>query len=373
MNHFRRNDEFAIYFLRHTHLNLPIAFNGDATMRRYTHAIMKSILFLLNKRGGSSAWIVRPKLIRNSRIVNGAFAPAAAGTCTHRHVSSTRRSASPSSTTASAFDQSLIDARRQVEAAFELYEKNVKSSTPADTLRRQIADLEQEQLNDDFWSDANNKRATVVTLQLSQFTRLLSRLEQWDEWKGDCTAALEMIQENVLSDKERELFISELETTSKLLLDDSKRFELELLLSGPYDSAPARILLTAGAGGTESNEFVQILYRMYARHANAMGYTVKLEDSQEGEVVGYKSLELLIEGTNAYGWFQGEKGAHRLVRLSPYNANNKRQTTFAGVDVAPDILNEDDLKDIDIPDKDLEITAMRSGGAGGQVSWRCLH
>ena len=96
-----------------------------------------------------------------------------------------------------------------------------------------------------------------------------------------------------------------------------------------------------------------------------MDYTVKVVDESAGDVVGYKSVELLIDGPQAYGWFKGEKGAHRLVRLSPFNANNKRQTTFAGVDVVP-VLDEEDIKMVDIPEKELEITTMRSGGKGGQ-------
>ena len=113
---------------------------------------------------------------------------------------------------------------------------------------------------------------------------------------------------------------------------------------------------------------VSDLKRMYERHAHKMGYYVVVEDEQAGEVVGYKSVEMIISGGpgHPYGWFKGEKGAHRMVRLSPFNANNKRQTTFAGVDVAPIFMDESDLNDIEIPDKDLEITTMRSGGAGGQ-------
>jgi peptide chain release factor 2 len=106
---------------------------------------------------------------------------------------------------------------------------------------------------------------------------------------------------------------------------------------------------------------------MYERHCANRGFQVTLEDEQPGEVVGYKSVELLINGPKAYGWLQGEKGTHRLVRLSPFNANNKRQTTFAGVDVAPDIMEESEsLRSMVIPDKDLEITTMRAGGKGGQ-------
>lgn len=104
---------------------------------------------------------------------------------------------------------------------------------------------------------------------------------------------------------------------------------------------------------------------MYERHARYMDMEITTIEASVGEVTGYKSVELEIVGTNAYGWFRGERGAHRLVRLSPYNANNKRQTTFAGVDVVP-ILDEKEVKDVIVPDTDLEITTMRSGGKGGQ-------
>ena len=125
------------------------------------------------------------------------------------------------------------------------------------------------------------------------------------------------------------------------------------------------VVLTAGAGGTEACDWVSMLRRMYSRHADHVGMRVTTLDESKGDVTGYKSVELLVEGDNAYGWFKGERGAHRLVRLSPFNANNKRQTTFAGVDVAP-VLDDDVIKDIEIPDGDLEVTTMRSGGKGGQ-------
>jgi len=166
-------------------------------------------------------------------------------------------------------------------------------------------------------------------------------------------------------EEERSLLMEECMSSALLLQEDNQKYELELLLSGPYDCRPARIILTAGAGGTEANDWVADLKRMYERHCQKMGFTVKEEDSQAGDVVGYKSVELLVEGVNAYGWLRGEKGAHRLVRLSPFNANNKRQTTFAGVDVAP-ILEEDDVAGVEIPDSELEITTMRAGGKGGQ-------
>ena len=264
------------------------------------------------------------------------------------------------------FDQALLEARRRVEQATKLYEKNLSSTTTSvEQLQRRVADLEREQSEPAFWDDP--KRSSAVTAQLSQYTRLLTRLEQWATWQGDCEVALEILQgEDGLSAEEQELMLEELNEQSLQLLQDSERYELELLLSGPYDQAPARILLTAGAGGTEANDWVADLKRMYERHAAKMGFQCVIEDSQDGEVVGYKSVEMLMTGPNAYGWFQGEKGAHRLVRLSPFNANNKRQTPFAGVDVAPEVLDDADLQDIDVPESDLEITTMRSGGKGGQ-------
>jgi peptide chain release factor 2 len=265
------------------------------------------------------------------------------------------------------FDQKLLDTKRIVDQAMELHMKNLQSYTNPAQLQALIASLEREQASPDFY-ESNSDRATLVNQEIAQYAKQLSRLEQWNTWKEDCLAALEMIQdgEAVSTEEERELLLSELSSTVQLLLQDSERFALELLLSGRYDDAPARVVITAGAGGTEANDFVSMLYRMYERAATNMGFSVKIEDTQDGDVVGYKSVELLITGTNAFGMLQGEKGAHRLVRLSPFNSNNKRQTTFAGVDVAPDVMNEDDLKDIDIPDGDLEITAMRSGGKGGQ-------
>ena len=159
--------------------------------------------------------------------------------------------------------------------------------------------------------------------------------------------------------------MEECQTAATELLDDGKLYELESLLSGPYDDRPARLLLTAGAGGTEACDWVEMLLRMYTRHAEKMGYKVTIEDKTAGDVVGYKSVEMLVEGQNAYGWLRGEKGAHRLVRLSPFNANNKRQTTFGGVDVMP-VLGDEEVAEVDVPDSELEITTLRSGGKGGQ-------
>jgi peptide chain release factor 2 len=273
-------------------------------------------------------------------------------------------------------DDALLQTRKRAQEALELLDRNLKSSTTnnLDQLQATLQDLEREQQADavSFWDETNSARAAVVNAQVATTSRLLLRMKQWMEYKGEVQAALEILDENDDAeddiDKEmRDMVVADLKQASTQLLLDGQRYELELLLSGPYDNANARLVLTAGAGGTEANDWVADLRRMYERHCqHRKVFTCTLIDEQPGDVVGYKSVELLISGPNAYGWLQGEKGAHRLVRQSPFNAGNKRQTTFAGVDVAPDILREEDLKDVYIAEKDLEITSMRSGGKGGQ-------
>jgi peptide chain release factor 2 len=139
---------------------------------------------------------------------------------------------------------------------------------------------------------------------------------------------------------------------------------LEQLLSGIYDSKGAILTLNAGAGGTDAQDWTEMLLRMYTRWGEKQGYKVNLTEISEGEEAGIKSATLEIEGRYAFGYLKGEKGTHRLVRISPFNANGKRQTSFTGVDVMP-ALGEDTIK-LEIPEKDLEITTSRSGGKGGQ-------
>lgn len=139
---------------------------------------------------------------------------------------------------------------------------------------------------------------------------------------------------------------------------------MQQLLNGPYDAKGAVLTINAGAGGTDAQDWTEMLLRMYSRWAEKQGYKVTLAEISEGDEAGIKSVTIEIAGTYAYGYLKGEKGTHRLVRISPFNANGKRQTSFAGVEVMP-ILGDDAVK-VEIPDKDLEITTTRSGGKGGQ-------
>ena len=141
------------------------------------------------------------------------------------------------------------------------------------------------------------------------------------------------------------------------------QWELQQLLSGPYDKNGAVLTINAGAGGTDAQDWAEMLLRMYTRWAEQQGYKVHLAEMSEGDEAGIKSATIEIEGRYAYGYLRSEKGTHRLVRISPFNANGKRQTSFAGVEIMPQL---DSSVELEIPDKDLEITTSRAGGKGGQ-------
>ncbi len=141
------------------------------------------------------------------------------------------------------------------------------------------------------------------------------------------------------------------------------QWELQQLLSGPYDEGGAVLTINAGAGGTDAQDWAEMLLRMYTRWGESQGYKVHLMEISEGEEAGVKSASLEIVGRYAYGYMRSEKGTHRLVRISPFNANDKRQTSFAGVEVMPVL---DRSVKLDIPEKDLEVTTSRAGGKGGQ-------
>ncbi len=169
---------------------------------------------------------------------------------------------------------------------------------------------------------------------------------------------LEMID---LVDKEEE--IQEIENSSSLIKEKIDQLSLLLLLNGPYDKNNCILEIHPGAGGTESCDWANMLYRMYLRYCEKKNYKVVVLDYQEGEEAGIKSVSLLIKGEYAYGYLKNEKGVHRLVRLSPFDANNRRHTSFASIEVTPEINQE---ISIDIDEKDLKIDVYRSSGNGGQ-------
>ena len=217
-------------------------------------------------------------------------------------------------------------------------------------------DLEQVAAQPDFWND--QQKAKKQMRLLDEVRDQLNKLIEWQNILQDAGAVLEL--NNFEQDDE---LLTEAQNGLNKLEAELDLWELERLLSGPYDKDGAVLAINAGAGGTDAQDWAQMLLRMYTRWAEAHGMKVTLNELSEGEEAGIKSATIEIEGRYAYGYLQNEKGTHRLVRISPFNANGKRQTSFAGVEVMPQL--DEDVQ-LEVPEKDLEITTSRSGGAGGQ-------
>ena len=194
--------------------------------------------------------------------------------------------------------------------------------------------------------------------QLDEVKAQLVQITLWRSALNDAQATLELY--DLEPDDE---MLSEAQSGLQQLRQGLDRWELERLLSGEYDKEGAVLSINAGAGGTDAQDWAQMLLRMYTRWAEDHDMRVTVDELSEGEEAGIKSATVEIEGRYAYGYLRNEKGTHRLVRISPFNANGKRQTSFAGVEIMPKIDKEVEL---DIPEKDLEVTTSRSGGAGGQ-------
>lgn len=197
---------------------------------------------------------------------------------------------------------------------------------------------------------------------MQELNELKSNLEQYKQWQTtleDTKAIAELLEL-----EEDEALSTEATTNITQLQTELDRWELQRLLSGPYDAKGAILTINAGAGGTDAQDWAEMLLRMYTRWGEQQGYKVHLAEISPGDEAGIKSATLEIEGRYAYGYLKAEKGTHRLVRISPFNANGKRQTSFAGVEIMPNLENE--AIALEIPEKDLEITTSRSGGKGGQ-------
>ncbi len=207
-----------------------------------------------------------------------------------------------------------------------------------------------------FWND-REEAETVI----SNINKLKDVIEPINKLKDNISSSLDIIE--LLKEEYDKELESSLEKDIKVTEQQLNELRLKLLLNGKYDSENCILEIHPGAGGTESCDWALMLYRMYRMYALSKNYKIEVLDYQDGDEAGIKSVSMLIKGLNAYGYLKGEKGVHRLVRLSPFDSNNRRHTSFASVEVTPDI-----KKDIDIviDDKDLKIDVYRSTGAGGQ-------
>ena len=224
------------------------------------------------------------------------------------------------------------------------------------TLTSDLEHLELETSHPDFWKDP--KTAARLSRKKAAIEREIRRLTELERRQADLHAMIELAEESPDASLEQEL-AGELTQVESL----ADRFRLELLLSGERDQNNAILAIHPGAGGTESQDWAQMLLRMYVRWAERQGYKLETLDLQPGDEAGIKSVTLAVNGPYAYGYLKAEAGVHRLVRISPFDANKRRHTSFASVFVYPEL--DDDI-DIVVDDKDLRIDTFRAGGAGGQ-------
>jgi peptide chain release factor 2 len=235
--------------------------------------------------------------------------------------------------------------------------KEAELALGIETLKKELSEMQGQMEAPGFWDDVKeahkvNKKLRPIEDKLEQFSKITSRQE-------DAAVMLELVEESGDIDMAQEL-TNELASLRK----DVTELRLKALLRGEYDSNGAILSLHAGAGGTEAQDWVEMLYRMYTRWVERKKYTMRVLDFLAGDEAGVKSVTFEVLGLNAYGYLKAEKGVHRLVRISPFDSSARRHTSFASLDVMPDL--EDDDADIEINSDDLRVDTFRSSGAGGQ-------
>lgn len=222
--------------------------------------------------------------------------------------------------------------------------------------KEEIAELEKQAAADGFWDDLENSQKV-----LRQTSKLKNKVSAYESLCGDFDDTLTLIE---MADEEGdESLVPEVTEGVDRVLKTIDDMRMGTLLSGEYDSKNAILTFHAGAGGTEAQDWAEMLFRMYNHWADAHGFKAKTIDYLDGEEAGLKSAVLLIEGENAYGYMKSEAGVHRLVRVSPFDSSGRRHTSFASLEVMPEI---DDNMDVEIRDEDLKVDTYRSSGAGGQ-------
>jgi peptide chain release factor 2 len=249
----------------------------------------------------------------------------------------------------------LEEAKRRLTALFEVVEE-LKNQLRIEEAKEKCQELERETLVQDFWNDADKSSQKLREIKqlkdkYESYEALVSKLEDTFTL---CEMAIEAGDEDS---------VEEVLSETDFIEAEAERKRIEVLLSGPYDKNNAIVSFHPGAGGTEAQDWCQMLYRMYTRWGEKHGFNVKLLDWLDGDEAGLKSATVMFEGMNAYGYLKSENGVHRLVRVSPFDASGRRHTSFSSVEVMPEF--EDD-NTITIRDEDIEVTAHRSSGAGGQ-------
>ena len=224
-------------------------------------------------------------------------------------------------------------------------------------MQSKVKDIDLHLQSETIWS--NPQKAAKLSQELTEYKNTLTQVSDWERQIEDCNVLIELYNET-----EDESLWEELQNNIEHLEKEMQKWEVQMTLSGEYDEYDAILTVNAGAGGTDAQDWAQMLLRMYTRWAESKGWSVELLDKSDGDEAGIKSATIKLTGKYAFGLSKAERGVHRLVRISPFNANGKRQTSFASLEVSPVI--EDFEKAIHIPPEDIELDTMRSGGAGGQ-------
>ncbi len=225
-----------------------------------------------------------------------------------------------------------------------------------DAKKQEIVTLQQKTEQEGFWNDRQN--AEKILKEINDKKQLVSSIEEIKTKITDNIELLELLEIETDENSEQQVEEDSLEIEREV-----EKLNLLLLLNGPYDKLDCILEVHSGAGGTEACDWAMMLYRMYTRWCEKKNYKIELLDYQDGEEAGIKSASIRIKGQNAYGYLRNEKGVHRLVRLSPFDSNNRRHTSFASIEVTPEIEQD---STIEIDEKDLKIDVYRSSGCGGQ-------
>ena len=262
-------------------------------------------------------------------------------------------------------DPKAENALREAQASLGVLEErwgSAREYLSIDEHRARHAILNDEASSPDLWNDQDHARA--VTTELGRLTSELEAFDQLRRSLDDCAVLIDFSAESLSSGDVDWTLLDELRTNVAAMDAALTALETQSLLSGPYDQNDAIAELHAGAGGTDAQDWTEMLLRMYSRWAERRGFGVEVDEVTEGQEAGLLSATFIVKGPFAYGWLSAERGVHRLVRISPFDSQARRQTSFASLEVTP--LLDDDAHEVDIDEKDLRIDTYRSSGAGGQ-------
>jgi len=223
-------------------------------------------------------------------------------------------------------------------------------------LKKRIIELESKTFEEDFWQDVDKAQNIM-----REINNLKKKVEEFENLKGSLED-LKVLIELAIEEEDYQVY-GEIKEHFNRISKEAEEFKLSTLLNGPYDKNNAILSIHSGAGGLEAQDWAEMLFRMYKRWADRKGFQVEILDYQSDTEGGIKSVTMLIKGFNAYGYLKAEKGVHRLVRISPFDSSNRRHTSFASIDVYPEL---DDEIEIEIEESDLKIDTYRASGAGGQ-------